>query len=255
MNGNEYIYLGSKYDYVLYTGKDFENYDSVTDTHRTLRNNELLQVVFLNPDMTKVYCRNSKNQVFQFGTKFMLQNFEVYDAKEKGLPDNWTVNEPTVIPQLKDDEVIVTKQYLETFFMITADMAQKVTDNLHYGRAEMQDLFDTWTKKFEKLNSDTDWEDGENDFYDAIEKFEDTEYANLLYEDFEWDKQAAIDLQYIQNSNACPESEFFSNEQSDRNFVLAMEFRQYERNNHIDYDNPEQADFETTITKWLSEHK
>lgn len=34
-----------------------------------------------------------------------------------------------------------------------------------------------------------------------------------------------------------------------------MMFTLYERNNFINYDDPKQPDFETTITKWLENNK
>lgn len=253
MTGNELIYLKDG-DYVVCVG---ENGDTPEGYY--MHNGDIYEVEYQTSDKKHVYVRSNDGKVLVFGVKSMLQNFNKYDADELGLPDTWQMKQeqeqPQPHPQLKDGEIIVTKRYMETLFMITADMAAKVAAETNMPRTEMQDLFEAWAEKFEAKYRDTDWNEGSTDYWEAVEKFEDDEYFAYRAKDFVWTTGAVINLQYIQNANACPENEFVVNPQSDRNRRLAMEFTMYERDNHIDYDDPKQDCWESVITTWLSEHK
>lgn len=247
MIGNELIYMKNG-DYVVCIG---DNHDISGGCH--VCKGDIFKVEYQTATKRHIYVRAKNGKVLEFSIKSMLQNFKKYDVDELGLPDDWNIKQEQPGPKLKDGEVIVTRRHMETLFMITADMATKITAETKISRTEMQDLFEAWTEKFEAKYRDADWSG--TDYWEAIKKFENDEYFAYRAKDFVWTTDAVINLQYIQNANACPENEFVVNPQSDHNRRLAMEFTMYEQDNHINYDNPEQESWESTITEWLSEHK
>lgn len=254
MTGNEYFYLND--EYIIYKGEDYVAHEDTTKP-MPVKHDQLFKVVwsYQNTEKKCIYAKNVDGMVYQFGIKTMLQYFEIYDAKKLGLPDDWQMKlEDAQKPQLKDNELIVTTDYLETLLNITGDMTEELA-GMGYSRVESIDLFKDWTKEFEKKYGGHDWEEGELDYMEALELFEQDKVFDIRAKNFKWDEQAIINLQYIQNANCCPEDEFIGNPQSDINRRLAMKFTMYERDNKIDYDNPEQTDWESTITEWLSKNK
>lgn len=261
MTGSDYysLFNGGDTMYVVYNGPTYQTIPQRNaEIPVTIKQYELFRVLYMSKDMTTLFCRNCKGDVLGWPTKFVLQFCEKYDVEAKGLSDDWMMAEEqkkAPKPQLKEDETIVTRGYLETLFIITADYSRKVSENLGIGMAEMMSLFEEWAKDFEKTFKDHDWEDGITDYYDAVDKFADDKYMPLIKKGFSWDEKAVIDLQYIQSVVPRNSSDFFGSNEPDKVRRLAMEFRQYEKNNYINYDNPKQDDFETTVTKWLDRNK
>lgn len=259
MTGQEYYYL-SNGDYVVYKGKQCQvtEVEGNTSKNKDIIPGQLFQVVWSHQDVNKegVFVKDVEGAVFQFSTKRMLQDFEKYDEKKLGLSDDWQMKlEEAHKPQLKANEMIITTDYLETLLNITADMTDEFY-KLGFSRVEYLDIFKKWATEFEKMYGEHDWEDGEISYLEALSNFEYDKMFDIKAKSFVWDEQAAINLQYIQNVNGCPEEEFVSSPQSDINRRLAMEFTMYEKDNHIDYDDPNQGrDWESTISEWLSKHK
>lgn len=111
-----------------------------------------------------------------------------------------------------------------------------------------------WAKEFGR-QYDADYEfDG--DYYDLIDEFVDNKIYYTIADTFSWDEQAVTNLQYIMayiyNDNGDMMDDWIHNFDFIRR--LAIEFTTHERLNHINYDDPNQADFETTIVQWLKQH-
>lgn len=259
MKGNELLHLTDD-DYIVSIVDDFEVKTTPYDKEERMfvHKGQLFQVAYcydgsFNKEF--VYAKDVNGRVYKFSTRFLLQNFEVYDAEKLGLSDDWQMKlEDAQKPQLKPGEVIVNVDWLGTFYNITADLSGEFAE-MAYSRQDTFDMFKDWAKEFEKKYGHKDWDDDSLSYLETLEQFEEDKVFDLRAKDFKWDDQAIINLQYIQNANCCPEEEFISNPQSDLNRRLAMKFTMYERDNKIDYDNPDQNDWESTITEWLSKNK
>lgn len=250
MTGKDYYYIWQEGNYVVYTGMEGKNRDGYM-----LHKGDIFKVEFLSEDKTCFYARNKEGKVMSFSTKAALQSFEMYDVEKLGLPDNWRAEKPKA--QLKEGEHIVDDWYLTCLQEITAQALSELhnMDELIDGvsRDEQLEWCRDWAQEFsQKYGYDYDFG---GDFWGVIDSFVNEKIGAMAIKDFCWDEQAIVNLQYIQNANCCPEDEFIGNPQSDRNRLLAALFTTYERSNNINYDQPEQADYETTITKWLNDHK
>ena len=110
-----------------------------------------------------------------------------------------------------------------------------------------------WAKEFGK-QYDADYEfDG--DYYDRIDKFVDDKVYSMVEETFFWDERAVINLQYIMAFFLKGTENWLTDwtYRFDSIRRLSIEFTLHERLNHINYDDPNQGDFETTITQWLKQ--
>lgn len=147
----------------------------------------------------------------------------------------------------------------ECFFMdlqeITLQSFQQMQLISDLQREDLLLEFQKWANEFGK-DYDADYKfDG--DYYDRIDKFVADKIYQYEAEDFVWDESAVINLQYIMQYEGLSVDQSTSFEQWQREADLArrlaIEFTMHERLNHINYDKPNQADWETTIVSWLKQ--
>lgn len=150
-----------------------------------------------------------------------------------------------------DEKMSIDKNKLETMMILSMYYGEKLMTASKMGTTEVIETIKEWALEFEKEFEDFDWENGMKDYLTEVYNFGDKKLKACVAANFHWDEQAIINLQYIQSYYASADIDM---DAFDHNRYLAIMFTLYERNNHIDYDDPGQEDYESTITKWLHKY-
>lgn len=152
------------------------------------------------------------------------------------------------------ERVKFNENWAETSIILSAKYANKLSSIMRMGAAEMVQQIKAWADEYENKYGDVDYDEKGLDYLIELERFGDAKFKNLVTKHFTWDRHAAVNLMFISAYYQLHLDDMFS-QKAEKLLYKAMMFTLYERNNFINYDDPEQPDFETTITKWLENNK
>ena len=152
------------------------------------------------------------------------------------------------------ERVKFNENWAETAIILSAKYANKLSSIMRMGAAEMVQQIKAWADEYENEYGDIDYDEKGLDYLIELERFGDAKFKNLVTKHFTWDRHAAVNLMFISAYYQLHLDDMFS-QKAEKLLYKAMMFTLYERNNFINYDDPKQPDFETTITKWLENNK